>query len=36
MGVVALPSRVTGLAAMSISAEMTFMFGRWGTENSSQ
>src|SRR5579863_7185935 len=36
IGVVALPSRVTGLAAISISTEMTFMFGLWGMENSSQ
>jgi hypothetical protein len=27
MGVVAFPSRVTGLAAISISAEVMFMFG---------
>src|SRR5580700_2386154 len=36
IGVVAFPSRVAGSAAISISAEITFMFGRWGSENSSQ
>ena len=35
-GVVFLPSLVTGLAAMSISDEVTFMPGRWGSSNSSQ
>jgi hypothetical protein len=28
IGVVGLPSRVTGFSAISISAEITFMFGR--------
>ena len=36
MGVVALPSRVTGLAAISMSDEMTFMPGFQGSSNSSQ
>src|SRR5271167_2832688 len=36
IGVVGLPSRVTGLAAMSISAEVTFMPGRYDNSNSSQ
>ncbi len=36
MGVVALPSRVTGLAAISISEEITFMPGWWASSNSSQ
>src|SRR5258708_5116959 len=36
MGVVGLPSRVTGLAAISISDEMTFMPGCQASSNSSQ
>src|SRR5580658_2887255 len=36
MGVVSIPSAVTGLAAISIMAEMTFMPGRHGSSNSSQ
>src|SRR5438876_6607622 len=36
MGVVGLPSLVTGLAAMSIMAEITFMPGFHGISNSSQ
>src|SRR5258708_13436375 len=36
MGVVALPSRVTGLAAISISEEITFMPGCQASSNSSQ
>ena len=36
MGVVALPSRVTGLAAISMSEEITFMPGWWASSNSSQ
>src|SRR5271157_3664532 len=36
VGVVGLPSRVTGLAAMSISAEVTFMPRRYSSSNSSQ
>src|SRR5713101_4214210 len=36
MGVVALPSRVTGLAAISISEEITFMPGCHASSNSSQ
>ena len=36
MGVVALPSRVTGLAAISIRQEITFMPGWWASSNSSQ
>src|SRR5258706_12764677 len=36
MGVVGLPSRVTGLAAMSIMAEITFIPGFHGNSNSSQ
>src|ERR1700720_1324357 len=36
MGVVALPSRVTGLAAISISEEITFMPDCQGSSNSSQ
>src|SRR5260370_4213167 len=35
-GVVAFPSRVDGSAAISINAEMTFIFRQQGTENSSQ
>ncbi len=35
-GVVGFALRVTGLAAMSISAEVTFMPGRCGSSNSSQ
>src|SRR4051794_9010936 len=34
-GVVCLPSVVVGWAAMYWRHEMMFMFGRWGTENSS-
>ena len=33
MGVVRLPSAVTGLAAISIIAEMTFMPGRHSSSN---
>ena len=36
MGVVGLPSRVTGLAAISISEEITFMPGLYVSSNSSQ
>src|ERR1700684_939669 len=36
MGVVGLPSRVTGLAAISMSEEITFMPGWWASSNSSQ
>ncbi len=36
MGVVGLPSRVTGLAAISISEEITFMPGCHASSNSSQ
>jgi hypothetical protein len=36
MGVVARPSAVTGLAAISIMAEMTFMPGRHSSSNFSQ
>src|SRR6266852_801465 len=36
MGVVGLPSRVTGLAAISMSEEITFMPGCRGSSNSSQ
>jgi len=36
MGVVAWPSAVTGLAAISIMAEMTFIPGRQGRVNVSQ
>src|ERR1022692_5323773 len=36
MGVVSSPSAVTGLAAISIMAEMTFMPGRQGSSNRSQ
>ena len=36
MGVVGLPSRVTGLRAISISDEITFMPGCQGSSNSSQ
>src|SRR5712691_3933641 len=36
MGVVGLPSRVTGLAAISISEEITFMPGCQASSNSSQ
>src|ERR1700733_10630050 len=36
IGVVALPSRVTGLAAISMSEEITFMPGWWASSNSSQ
>src|SRR5713226_554791 len=36
MGVVFLPSRVTGFSAMSRRQMMTFMDGRHGSENSSQ
>ena len=36
IGVVALPSRVTGLAAISMSEEMTFMPGCQASSNSSQ
>src|SRR4051812_21176170 len=36
MGVVALPSRVTGLVAISIMAEITFMPRFQGSSNSSQ
>src|ERR1700677_6003 len=36
MGVVALPSRVTGLAAISMSEEITFIPGWWANSNSSQ
>ena len=35
-GVVALPSRATGLAAISMSEEITFMPGWWASSNSSQ
>src|SRR3954464_3301084 len=35
-GVVAWPEVVVGLAAMYWRQEMMFMFGRWGTANSSQ
>src|SRR5437868_2046539 len=35
-GVVCWPDVVTGLAAMDWRQEMMFMFGRYGTENSSQ
>ena len=36
MGVVGLRSRVTGLAAISMREEMTFMPGLWTSSNSSQ
>src|SRR6266852_1837492 len=36
MGVVSMPSAVTGLVAISIMAEMTFMPGRQGSSNFSQ
>src|ERR1700722_4057190 len=36
MGVVSIPSAVTGLVAISIMAEMTFMPGRHGSSNRSQ
>ncbi len=36
MGVVGLPSAVTGLAAISIMEEMTFMPGRHGSSKRSQ
>src|ERR1700685_408170 len=36
MGVVGLPSRVTGLAAISMSEEITFMPGWCASSNSSQ
>lgn len=35
-GVVSVPSVVTGWAAIHCRQEMMFMFGRWGTANSSQ
>src|SRR5579872_4008387 len=36
IGVVFLPSRVTGVAAISMRQEITFMFGLYGSSNSSQ